>query len=68
MRKAKYLFFATVMTLAISSCNKPSGESEKPFQPGLDTQTECTIKVRGHYDSFEALDDTVTPVHHGVNN
>lgn len=59
MRKAKYLFFATVMTLAISSCNKPSGESEKPFQPGLDTQTECTIKVRGHYDSFEALDEQI---------
>jgi len=59
MRKAKYLFFATVMTLAISSCNNPSGESEKPFQPGLDTQTECTIKVRGHYDSFEALDEQI---------
>ncbi len=59
MRKAKCLFFATVMTLTLSSCNKPSGESEKSFQPGLDTQTECTIKVRGHYDSFEALDEQI---------
>lgn len=56
IKKISYLFFATVMALAIPSCNRSSGEVEKPFVPSLDIQTECTIKIRGHYDSFEALD------------
>lgn len=48
------LFFATVMVLTTSGCNK-----EKPFSPSLDTSSACKISVKGHYDNFEALDEQI---------
>ena len=55
MKKTTILFFATIMALTVSGCNK----SEKPFSPGLDTSTACKISVKGHYDNFEALDEQI---------
>lgn len=56
MKKTKNLIFAAVMALAISGC---SGEKEKPFKPALDTNTTCSISVKGHYDNFEALEEQI---------
>lgn len=56
MKKTKYVLFAVIMALAITGCKKTKKEEqEKPFVPGLDTQTACKISVKGHYDNFEAL-------------
>lgn len=60
MKRTSCLFFSTIMALAISGCNKSKKEQEKPFVPGLDTTTECSIFVKGHYDNFEALDEQIS--------
>ena len=61
MKKTKYVLFAAIMALAISGCKKSNSkeEPEKPFVPGLDTETACQISVKGHYDNFEALIEQV---------
>ena len=53
MRRTTYLFFATIMALSTTGCD--NSNKEKPFAPSLDTTTQCTISVKGHYDNFEAL-------------
>ena len=58
MRKIAYLLLSSIAALVVSGCNKPKNE-EKPFAPGLDTQTSCKIFVKGHYDNFEALDEQI---------
>ena len=59
MNKGRYLFFVASMALALSGCGNTNADVEKPFTPGLDTETECTIYVKGHYDNFEALDEQI---------
>ena len=60
MKKKVCLLFAAIAALAISSCNSSSSEpQEKPFTPELDTSTSCTIYIKGHYDTFEAIDEQI---------
>ena len=47
------------MLLCLMSCGKdtPKDQGTKAgFKPKLDTKTECTITVSGHYENFEALE------------
>jgi multiple sugar transport system substrate-binding protein len=41
--------------MALSTTGCDNSNKEKPFAPSLDTTTQCTISVKGHYDNFEAL-------------
>ena len=41
-----------VATAVLASC----GNQEEVFKPALDTETKCSIKIIGSYDSFEALE------------
>ncbi len=41
-----------VATAVLASC----GNQEETFKPALDTNTKCSIKIIGSYDSFEALE------------
>ena len=66
MKKKVCLLFATFLALTITGCssnNVSSNDSEidieKPFAPSLDVNTECTIKINGHYSNFEALDEQI---------
>ena len=60
MKKVMYLLCATVISLTLSGCKKKSNEeTEKPFTPNLDTQITGKIAVKGHYDTFEALDEQI---------
>ena len=38
--------------LALNACGQNQSDN---FVPKLDTQTECRLTVRGHYENFEAL-------------
>ena len=46
--------------LCLAACGKKeepkSQESKAGFVPKLDTKTECSITVVGHYNNFEALE------------
>lgn len=55
MKRAIHLVVAVLTALTMSGCK----QKEKPFKPKLDTNTECTISVKGHYDNFEALDEQI---------
>lgn len=59
MKKMTYLFFAAVMSLTVSACKGTGKKEEKPFTPGLDTNTACKISVKGHYTNFEALEEQI---------
>ena len=66
MKKKVCLLFATFLALTITGCNNNNVSSnaseidiEKPFAPSLDVNTECTIKINGHYSNFEALDEQI---------
>lgn len=53
----KQLMSTALAFLAVSlmtSCGNSEGADE--FKPSLDRQTECSIKVVGDYDNFEALE------------
>ena len=55
MKNRACLLFAAIMALSITGCKK----QKESFKPALDTETKCTITVKGHYDSFEALDEQI---------
>ena len=66
MKKKVCLLFATVLALTATGCNSNEASSnaseidiEKAFAPSLDVNTECTIKINGHYSNFEALDEQI---------
>ena len=52
------------LLLALVLCLTACGSKEAPkaqeaaagFQPKLDTKTDCSINVVGHYNNFEALE------------
>ena len=43
-----------VSMLSIISCGQ-NNKQDGDFKPKLDTQTKCSLTVRGHYENFEAL-------------
>ena len=53
MRKVATFVFASISLLSLSACN--DAKENKPFKPQLDTETACSLMVRGHYENFEAL-------------
>ena len=56
MKRKEFLVFATVLALSITGCNN---NQEDKFKPNLDTNTDCVIYIKGHYDNFEALDEQI---------
>ncbi len=48
------------LILCLAACGKKeepkSQENNAGFVPKLDTKTECSITVVGHYNNFEALE------------
>ncbi len=66
MKKKVCLLFATFLALTATGCSSNEASSnaseidtEKAFAPSLDINTECTIKINGHYSNFEALDEQI---------
>lgn len=53
MKKLSAFMFMLVSIMPLSSCNK--GPVEPAFVPMYDTNTVCSLMVRGHYDNFESL-------------
>ncbi len=49
-----------VLVFCLTACGKGKeiqGQEKKAgFEPKLDTQTECSITIAGHYNNFEALE------------
>ena len=58
MKRKLLLSLAMVAVFSLSNCNKGE-EKEKVFKPRLDTTSEIELKVRGHYENFEALEDEI---------
>lgn len=54
------MLMAVLMLLSLCACGstqqQEAAAKEEGFQPSLDTSTECSIKVVGGYDNFEALE------------
>ena len=57
MKKRFTMALAVLALLPLSSCGGESGS--KGFKPKLDTNSEVELKVRGHYENFEALEAEV---------
>lgn len=55
MKRRMSLIFATFLALTTTGCNS----KKESFEPKLDVDTKCSISVKGHYDSFEALDEQI---------
>ena len=58
LKKMTGFFLSLVMLLCMSACNAENQEvnEEEGFKPALDTSSECSIRVAGGYDNFEALE------------
>ncbi len=58
LKKMTGFFLSLVMLLSMSACNAENQEvnEEEGFKPVLDTSSECSIRVAGGYDNFEALE------------
>ncbi|MBR4760657.1 MAG: carbohydrate ABC transporter substrate-binding protein [Lachnospiraceae bacterium] len=59
MKKRTGILLALLMTAGLMACgNAPKQEAvaEGGFQPALDKDTSCHIRVAGGYDNFEALE------------
>ena len=53
MRKQLAIALTMFATFSVAGCKSSKGTS---FKPKLDTNTELELKVRGHYENFEALE------------
>ena len=58
MKRMMCVAFSALMASALVACNKPQAASS--FKPALGTNTECSIKVVGEYDNFEAVENEFT--------
>ncbi len=58
MKKKAGMFLALMMVLGLVGCGAAKQEEthQEGFQPALDTNTSCHIRVAGGYDNFEALE------------
>lgn len=57
MKKIFSVILATLMIFCFAACSSGNGtETTKEFEPGLDKDTECKIRVVGTYSNFEALE------------
>ena len=57
MKKAISLILSAVMLLGMASCSPAEQKTEdKAFKPALDTSVNCSIKIAGGYENFEALE------------
>ena len=59
MKRKLLLSLAMVAAFSLSACGKNGQGNEKAFTPKLDKNTEVELKVRGHYENFEALEDEI---------
>ena len=61
MKRTIACLLLTAAALSLSACSTGStgskDDSPAEFTPKLDTQTDCTLTVAGHYNNFEALEE-----------
>ena len=59
-REIKFLALILVLIFCFTACSTSEKNEEKEksagFVPKLDTKTECSITVAGHYNNFEGLE------------
>ena len=58
MKKLWAFSMTAIIAASLFSCGN-GGNEEKSFQPKLDPNSEVELKVRGHYENFEALEEAI---------
>ena len=60
MKKFLMAVLIPALAIALTSCGKGSASKsvtdDSEFTPRLDTNTDCSVTVAGHYNNFEALE------------
>lgn len=56
MKKLLFASLSISMALLLIGCKKKQKEDSDKFNPSMDKNTRCNIKIVGSYDNFEALE------------